>query len=136
MQKLLTIIVPTYNMQDYLRHCLDSLIVSNEWLDLLEVLVINDGSKDKSSEIGHEFEMLYPNTFVVIDKENGNYGSCINQGLEIATGKYVKVLDADDSFDTANFEDYLRYLGSVDVDMVLTPYTIVDETDSEQRLET
>ena len=104
MQKLLTIIVPTYNMQDYLRHCLDSLIVSNEWLDLLEVLVINDGSKDKSSEIGHEFEMLYPNTFVVIDKENGNYGSCINKGLEIATGKYVKVLDSD----AAEFDGFSR----------------------------
>lgn len=136
MQKLLTIIVPTYNMQDYLRHCLDSLIVSNEWLDLLEVLVINDGSKDKSSEIGHEFEMLYPNTFIVVDKENGNYGSCINKGLEIATGKYVKVLDADDSFDTSNFEDYLRFLNSVEVDMVITPYTIVDESGKEKSRET
>ena len=131
MQKLLTIIIPTYNMQKYLHHCLDSLIVSDEQLKQLEVLVINDGSKDKSSAIAHEYEHRYPNTFHVIDKENGNYGSCVNKGLEIATGKYVKVLDADDSFDTNNFEDYLRFLNGVDADLVVTPCTIVDESDRE-----
>lgn len=133
MNKVLTIIVPTYNMQAYLRHCLDSLIVSNEQLKHLEVLVINDGSMDQSSIIAHEYEQMYPNTFRVIDKENGNYGSCINKGLEIATGKYVKVLDADDSFVTSNFEDYLCFLNGVDVDMLITPYMVVDELGNERQ---
>ena len=115
-------------MQAYLHQCLDSLLVSDEIMDQLEVLVINDGSKDDSSKIANEYETKYPNTFRVIDKENGNYGSCVNRGLKEATGKYVKVLDADDSFDTANFENYLRFLNDVDVDMVMSPYTIVDET--------
>ena len=78
MTKLLSIIIPTYNMQKYLRHCLDSLLVSDEMMDQLEVLVINDGSKDNSSKIAHEYETKYPNTFRVVDKENGNYGSCVN----------------------------------------------------------
>lgn len=135
MPKILSIIIPTYNMQKYLRHCLDSLLVSGEMMNQLEVLIINDGSKDDSSKIAHEYEIKYPNTFRVIDKENGNYGSCINRGLKEATGIYVKVLDADDSFDTANLEDYLSYLGDVDVDMVITPYAIVDEAGNQKSSE-
>lgn len=135
MKKILTILIPTYNMQTYLRHCLDSLIVSDEQMRKLEVLVINDGSIDNSSNIAHEYEAKYPNSFRVIDKENGNYGSCINKGLQIATGKYVKVLDADDSFDTTYFGDYLRFLNNTDVDMIITPYTIVDEIDKEKSRE-
>lgn len=129
MSKILSVIVPTYNMERYLDKCLTSLITNDEELfHQLEVLVIIDGATDQSSAIAHSYQARYPEVFVVVDKENGNYGSCINKGLEIATGKYVKVLDADDNFDIANFEDYLRYLNDIDVDMVITPYTIVDET--------
>lgn len=126
MEKILSIIIPTYNMEKYLRYCLDSLLINNNF-DRLEILVINDGSKDSSSVIAHEYETRFPNVFKVIDKENGNYGSCINKGLSIATGKYVKVLDADDSFDTKNFEDFVSYLMSVDADLVLSDFVIVDE---------
>ena len=124
--KILTIIVPTYNMQDYLRRCLDSLIVSDEQMARLEVLVVNDGSKDSSSAIAHEYETKYPATFRVIDKENGNYGSCVNRGLKEATGKYIKVLDADDWFDTEEFAAYINKLTTIDVDMVLTKYQLVN----------
>lgn len=126
MQNLLTIIIPTYNMQAYLHRCLDSLLVSDEKMQALEVLVINDGSKDASSAIAHEYEAKYPNTFRVIDKENGNYGSCVNRGLKEATGKYIKVLDADDWFNTANFEQYLQSLATTDADLVLSDFSIVD----------
>lgn len=127
MNKLLTIIIPTYNMEKYLRKCLDSLIVSDENMELLEVLVVNDGSKDSSSQIAHEYETRCPQTFRVIDKENGNYGSCINRGLKEATGKYVKVLDADDSFDRGVFNNYISYLQNQTCDMVITDYQTVDE---------
>ena len=113
-------------MQDYLRRCLNSLIVSDEQMAQLEVLVINDGSKDNSSAIAHEYETKYPATFRVIDKENGNYGSCINRGLKEATGKYIKVLDADDWFDTEEFSKYLSALASVEADLILTDFNIVD----------
>ena len=126
MNKLLTIVVPTYNMEAYLNRCLDSLIVSDEQLELLEVLVINDGSKDKSSAIAHEYEAKYPNTFRVIDKENGNYGSCINRGLQEAKGKYIKILDADDWFDTNELARLIRVLPAVNVDLILTDFSVFD----------
>lgn len=131
MQKLLTIVVPTYNMQDCLNRCLDSLIIPPELMEQLEVLVVNDGSKDNSSAIAHEYEAYYPNTFRVIDKENGNYGSCINRGLAEAKGKYIKVLDADDWFDMREFGKLMARLSSVEVDMVLTPFRSVDVTGKE-----
>lgn len=71
MEKILTIVIPTYNMQDYLHRCLNSLIVSEEQMQHLEVLVVNDGSKDNSSAIAHEYQDMYPGTSRVIDKEKG-----------------------------------------------------------------
>lgn len=125
-RKILTVVVPTYNMEKYLRNCLDSLIVSEEQMQLLEVLIINDGSKDSSSQIAHEYQDRYPQTFRVIDKENGNYGSCVNRGLKEATGKYIKVLDADDWFDTANFKLYLDKIKDLDVDLILNDAQMVN----------
>ena len=124
--KVLSVIVPTYNMEKYLCRCLDSLILDEEKMEKLEVLVINDGSKDSSSDIAHEYQMKYPNTFIVIDKENGNYGSCINIGLCEATGKYFKILDADDWFDKESFDKYLAFLSAQDTDLVLNNYRMVD----------
>lgn len=126
MNKILTIIIPTYNMEKYLRRCLDSLIIDEEGMKQLEVLVINDGSKDSSSQIAHEYQDKYPDTYRVIDKENGNYGSCINRGLKEATGKYVKVLDADDWFDNEKLRVFLMELANTDVDVALTGFSIVN----------
>lgn len=128
MNKVLSLIIPTYNMEKYLDKCLTSLIVKDEKLfKNLEVLVIIDGAKDRSSEIAHTYQSRYPEVYRVIDKENGNYGSCVNRGLKEATGKYVKVLDADDYFDTNSLQDYLDYLNRTDVDLVVTDYDIVNE---------
>lgn len=120
-------------MEKYLRRCLDSLIINEEGMMQLEVLIINDGSKDSSSEIAHEYQAKYPATYRVIDKENGNYGSCINRGLKEATGKYVKVLDADDWFDTEQFRDFLIKLLNSDVDVVITGFSIVNEKKSYEK---
>lgn len=110
MEKILSVVVPTYNMQDYLRRCLDSLIVSEERMRLLEVLVINDGSKDHSSAIAHEYQDRYPETFRVVDKENGHYGSCVNRGLQEARGRFFRLLDADDWFNNDQLEILLDAL--------------------------
>lgn len=120
MEKILTIVIPTYNMQDYLRRCLDSLIVPEEQMKQLEVLVVNDGSKDNSSAIAHEYQDKYPGTFRVIDKENGNYGSCVNRGLKEAIGKYFKILDADDWYNKEGLIKMLSTIKSLDVDMIIT----------------
>lgn len=125
MDKVLTVVIPTYNMERYLRYCLDSLCVSRGG-EALEVLVVNDGSKDTSSAIAHEYEQKHPGIFRVIDKENGNYGSCVNRGLAEAKGKYIKVLDADDSFDTENFECFIDFLCNTDADLVLSDFAVVD----------
>lgn len=123
--KILTIVIPTYNMEKYLRYCLDSLCCSS-CLGALEILVINDGSKDSSSAIAHEYEQKYSVAFRVIDKKNGNYGSCVNRGLSEATGKYIKILDADDSFDTSNLERFVNFLQQTDADLVLSDFAVVD----------
>lgn len=107
-------------MENYLHKCLSSVIVNDkDLMELLEVIVVNDGSTDRSSEIAHSYESQYPNTFRVIDKENGNYGSCVNSGLKEATGKYVKTLDADDYFDTDAFKGLLIMLQNTNSDMVV-----------------
>jgi len=129
MNKILTVVIPTYNMEKYLRRCLDSLIIDDkELFDSLEVLVINDGSKDSSSAIAHEYQDKYPNVFRVIDKENGNYGSCVNRGIKEATGKYIKILDADDYFSSPDFKVYLEQLLNLQADMILTDFSLVDST--------
>jgi len=125
MSKLLSIIIPTYNMEKYLDKGLDSLIVSEKLWGYLEVLIINDGSKDKSSDIAHRYEQKNPELFRVIDKENGNYGSCINRGIKEASGKYIKIMDADDSFDKDGLENVLLSLIDVDADLILTKVIFV-----------
>lgn len=123
--KVLSIIIPTYNMERYLGACLDSLLITG--LQSIEVIIVNDGSIDSSPGIAASYEERYPNVFRIINKENGNYGSCINRGLKEAVGKYVKVLDADDSFDTAIFCEFVVFLDSVDADLILSDYVEVDE---------
>ena len=113
-------------MECYLPYCLDSLIVSKN-MDSLEVLIVNDGSKDGTLSVAQKYAADYPGVFRVIDKDNGNYGSCINAALPVAVGKYVKVLDADDSFDTAGFDAFLDFLNETDADLVLSDFEVVDE---------
>lgn len=130
MNTLLTIIVPTYNMEDYLDKCLSSLNVGEADCKLtqnLEVIVVNDGSADCSSEIAHSYEARYPFSFKVIDKENGNYGSCINAALPLASGKYIKILDADDYLNTDSLCQYLKCLSALDVDLVFNNMDIVNQ---------
>lgn len=129
MEKILTIVIPTYNMEKYLRRCLDSLIIDEEGMKLLEVLVINDGSKDSSSAIAHEYQDKFPDTFRVIDKENGNYGSCINRGLKEAKGKFLKILDSDDWYDNKNFRILLTEIHNrinENIDTFYTNFTYHD----------
>ena len=128
MDKVLSIVVPTYNMEKYLDRCLSSLLVDDDKLSLFEVLVIIDGATDRSAEIALSYQSKYPDVFRVIEKENGNYGSCINRGLAEATGKYIKILDADDSYDQIAFAGFLSLLKSTDADCVISDMTMVKET--------
>ncbi len=122
MKKLLTVVIPAYNMEKYLHRCLDS-IITDEVMDRVQVLVVNDGSNDRTSEIAHEYENKYPHYIQVIDKVNGNYGSCMNVGISLAEGKYFRTLDADDWYDTSNYIKFVDELEKTDADMILTEIT-------------
>ena len=109
-------------MEALLPACLNSIDIND---DRLEVLVVNDGSTDNSLKIANLYAAKNPSVFKVIDKENGNYGSCINAALPIAKGKYVKVLDADDRFDTSEFTAFVHTLQEANSDMVVTAYRTI-----------
>lgn len=127
MEKVLTIGVPVYNMEKYLDRCLSS-ITSIKRPDLCEIIVVNDGSKDRSLEIAKGYESKYPDLLRVIDKENGGWGSCINRTIHEASGKYYKSLDSDDWFDTINLDSFIEELKDEDADMILSPYWETDES--------
>ena len=111
---VLTVIVPAYNMERWLGACLASLApMAGERLPPYEVVVVNDGSHDRTSEIAHDWQRRHPNVFRVLDKANGHYGSCVNAALAAAEGAFVKVLDADDAFCPAMFVDYLELLAKL-----------------------
>lgn len=124
--KVLSVIIPTYNMEKYLSYCLDSFLIEKN-RDKLEVLIVNDGSRDGSLQIAKKYVSLYPDIFRIIDKENGNYGSCINTALPLVCAKYVKVVDADDSVDTANLDGFISFLCDSEVDLALSDFVLVDE---------
>ncbi len=94
--KLITFAIPCYNSENYMRHCIDSLLVAK---DDIEILIINDGSKDHTKDIADEYEKKYPGIIKAIHKENAGHGSGVNKGLELATGLYYKVVDSDDWVD-------------------------------------
>ena len=91
--KLITFAVPSYNSEAYLRKCIDSLLVGGEDV---EIIIVNDGSKDGTAAIADEYAGKYPTIVRVIHKENGGHGSGVNYGLHAATGLYYKVVDSDD----------------------------------------
>lgn len=91
--KLISFAVPSYNSQNYLRHCVDTLLSGGEDV---EILIVNDGSKDDTAAIADEYAAKYPTIVRAIHKENGGHGSGVNRGREEAQGLYYKVVDSDD----------------------------------------
>lgn len=121
--KLLTLAIASYNMEAFLDQCLESVTDPNI-PNTLEVLVVNDGSKDRTSRIAHVYEQMRPDIIKVIDKENGHYGSCINTALKYATGKYFRPLDADDWVNFNNLIALLNKLSSCTADLVITEFNV------------
>ncbi len=117
--KILSIVIPTYNMEAYLRRCLDS-VTRSDVPNSLELIVVNDGSTDESLTIMQEYKAKRPDIVTIIDKPNGHYGSCVNAALKVATGKYFRMLDADDWFETEGLIKLLEELKSTNSDAVIT----------------
>lgn len=102
----LSIIVPIYNVEDYLEECLESLynIKNIE----LEIVLVNDGSKDNSFKIMEKFKDMYPEKTVLINKENGGLSSARNAGMKAAVGEYISFIDSDDFIDVDEFERFFK----------------------------
>ena len=95
MEKLLTISVAAYNVEAYLDQLMASVIASGV-LDAIEVLIVSDGSTDRTAEIARGYEAQYPASVRLIEKPNGGHGSTINRGIREAKGKFFRALDGDD----------------------------------------
>lgn len=121
MEKILTVSIAAYNREQDLANALDSFTVLKEPYSV-EVLIVDDGSKDRTAEIAREYENNYPGMFRLIKKGNGGWGSTVNRGLKEAKGKYFKVLDADDLFNKDCLEDYLSFLQKTDADLICSGY--------------
>lgn len=91
--KYITFTVPCYNSEEYMRHCIDNLVAVG---DDIEVIIVNDGSKDSTGEIAAEYEKKYPTIVKAIQKENGGHGSGVMAGIKHASGLFFKVVDSDD----------------------------------------
>ena len=91
--KLLSIAIPSYNSEAYMSKCIDSLLIGGEDV---EILIVDDGSTDRTAEIADEYAAKFPTIVKAIHKENGGHGSAVNAGIANATGIYFKVVDSDD----------------------------------------
>lgn len=120
--KTLTFLIPCYNVSSCVSHCIDSMLV-DDILDDIEILLINDGSKDNTLEILHQYEAKYLSIIRVIDKENGGWGTAINLGIREAKGKYLKEVDADDWVSSDNLKEYVAFLKANEIDYIATDYT-------------
>lgn len=108
--KLLSVAIPCYNSEAYMRHCIESLLPGG---DEVEILIVDDGStKDRTAEIADEYERNYPGICHAIHQENGGHGEAVNAGLRNASGIYFKVVDSDDWVDEAAYMEILDTLRS------------------------
>lgn len=119
MNKLLSVVIPVYKVEKYIRKCIESLLVPAEQLSLLDIVIINDGTPDNSAHIAKEYAARYPDSIREIDQENRGHGGAWNHGTELAVGKYLFYLDSDDWFDTAEFSRLIDYLAHCDTDIVM-----------------
>jgi len=122
--KVISVTVPCYNSQAYMRKCVDSLLSGG---DDVEIIIVNDGSKDDTLKIANEYKEKYPDIVKVVDKENGGHGSGVNAGVREATGVYFKVVDSDDWVDEEEFKKLIAKIkehiaAGIEPDLYITNY--------------
>lgn len=123
---VLSVIIPAYNVSEYLEHCVNTLLNHNN-ADKMEILIVNDGSKDNTLEIANKLAEKYniekQSVIKIIDKENGGHGSTINIGIEKAQGRYIRIVDGDDWVNSKNLEKLVNILEKENSDIVITNYS-------------
>lgn len=130
---LLTVLVPAFNMEGWLEPCLQSLAMALA-SGVVEAIVVDDGSRDGTAAEAQAWVRRQP-AVRVVHKPNGHYGSAVNAGLAVARGRYVKLLDADDTFDATGLAALTARLARdianhAEIDLYLTDY---DEVDAQGR---
>ena len=113
-QPKLSIIIPIYNVNKYLKECLESII--NQTLKNIEIICVNDGSTDNSLEIIIQFS--YDNRIIIINKINTGYGDSMNNGFDFATGKYIGIVESDDFIDINMFKSLYKFTQKGDIDII------------------
>ncbi len=119
--KILTISIAAYNAHEYIDRCLSSLIGIKNF-NKLDIIIIDDGSKDDTYNLAKVYEDKYPDCIQLIKKENGGWGSTVNISLKHAKGKYFKILDVDDFFKKENIDEFVNFLEAKDSDVVISPF--------------
>ena len=128
--KILTIAIPCYNSQNYMKKCIESALLGGEDV---EILIVDDGSTDDTAAIADEYEKKYPGIVKALHKENGGHGDAVNCGIAHASGVYFKVVDSDDWLDAEAYKKILKILKKVvvekhDLDLLLANY-VYDKVD-------
>ena len=111
-----SIIVPFYNVEKYIEKCLTSLV--NQTLEEIEIILVNDGSKDKSIKVAKDFEQKYPAKIRYYEKPNGGLGDARNFGIKFAKGEYLAFLDSDDYVEPTMYEEMYEMAIKEKSDMV------------------
>lgn len=114
-----SVIIPVYNVENYLSECLESLI--NQTLKDIEIICINDGSLDNSLKIIKDYSSK-DKRIVIIDKENGGYASAINTGLDVAKGDFIQIVESDDYCDLSLCEETYNKIKDTDADLVTNDF--------------
>ena len=120
-QKLLSIAIPSYNSENYMEHCIETLLFGG---DRVEILIVNDGSKDGTAAIADKYAAKYPTIVKAIHQDNGGHGEAVNAGLRNATGKFFKVVDSDDWVDEGAYRGILDVLEVYqdDIELMISNY--------------
>lgn len=136
MKKLITFVVPSYNSEDYLHIAVDSLLKGG---NAVEILIVNDGSTDRTGEIGRDYEKRYPGIVRLLEQENGGHGEGINHGLKEAKGLFFKVVDSDDWVGESALKSVLRWIAFWDKkgtlpDMLVANYVYVNRQKNKKKV--
>ena len=131
--KLLSVAIPCYNSEAYMRNCIHSLLAGGEEV---EIIIVDDGSKDGPAAIADEYAEKYPTIVKAVHQENGGHGEAVNAGLRNATGLYFKVVDSDDWVSISAYKEILKTLEKLAgakpmVDMLISNF--VYEKEGEER---
>ncbi|OPJ57734.1 glycosyltransferase family 2 protein [Clostridium oryzae] len=134
--KIITFAVPCYNSEAYMEHCIQTLLPGG---DDIEIILVDDGSKDSTAKIADDYAAKYPNIIKAIHQENGGHGEAVNTGIKNASGMFFKVIDSDDWVDSQCMLKVVErlkqfYRDNISLDMMICNYVYEHTEDNTNRV--